>query len=96
MQAAAPVDPGVLLTLVHAKRNRRIKGEGLVLANEVIARSVRALHGALLHCIDGAESRHDFTRTKHPDLEFVVGDGGNALGNHLGTTVNGVQTLRKT
>src|SRR6266568_2773820 len=95
-RATAVVDPGVLLSLVHAEGQGRIEGEGLVLADEVIARRMRALHGALLHRVHSAEGRNDFAGTEYTDLELAVGDCGHAFGDCFTATIDRVQAFRKT
>src|SRR6185295_2056194 len=72
-----------------------VEGEGLVLADEVVARGMRALDGALLHGVDRAERRHDFACAEDADLELAAGDRGNPLGNGLAAAVDRVQALRK-
>src|SRR5690242_21402964 len=48
--------------------------EGLVLADEVVARRVRALDRVLLDRVDDAERRDDLARGEDADLEFPARD----------------------
>src|SRR5882672_9409933 len=76
LEPAAVVDPRVLLPLVHAEGQGRVERKGLVLADEVVAGRVGALHRALLHGVDRAERGHDFARAEYADLELAAGDRG--------------------
>jgi len=93
--AAAVVDPRVLLPLVQAEGQRRVEGESLVLAHEVVARGVRALDGALLQRVHHAKGRDDLARGEDADLELAAGDCLDALGDHLGAAVDRVEALRE-
>jgi hypothetical protein len=93
LEAAAVVDPRVLLALVQAEGQRRVERERLVLADEVVARGVRALDGALLQRVHHAEGGHDLAAREHADLELAAGERLDALGDDLAAAVDGVQAL---
>src|SRR5690242_16681131 len=69
--------------------------EGLVLADEVVARRVRALDRVLLDRVADAERRDDLARGEDADLEFPARELANALGDDLGAAVDGVEALRE-
>src|SRR5262249_21006651 len=67
--------------------------EGLVLADEVVARRVRAFDRALLDGIDDAERGHDLARREDSDLELAPRELLDALGDELGAAVDGIEAL---
>src|SRR6185369_8665432 len=69
--------------------------ERLVLADEVVARGMRALDRALLDGVDHAEGRHDLAGSEDADLELAARDLLDALRDHLATAVDGVEALRE-
>jgi hypothetical protein len=56
---------------------------------------VRALDRRILHGIDDAERRDDFTARKRLDLELVAGRRRDALADRFGATENRVETARE-
>src|SRR6185369_2615986 len=95
LEAAAVVDPGVLLALVQAEGDGRVEGERLVLADEVVARRVCALDRALLDRVHDTEGGHDLARGEHADLEPAAGELLDALGDDLGAAEDRVEAFRK-
>src|SRR5262249_7730083 len=93
--AAAVVHPCVLLALIHAEGQRGVEREGLVLADEVVARRMRALDRALLQGVDHAERRHDLARGEDADLKLSAGDLLDPLGDHLASAEDRVKALRE-
>ncbi len=51
--------------------------------------------GAVGHGVRGVQSGHDLAGGKHLDLEFVVGQLRDRLGEDFGRAVNGVERFRK-
>src|SRR6185437_2100128 len=95
LEPSAVVDPGVLLPLVHAEGQRRVEGERLVLAHEVVARGVRALDRVLLDRIHHAEGRDDLARGEDADLELARGELGDALRYHFPAAEDRVEAFRE-
>src|SRR5690348_10104769 len=95
LEAAAVVNPSVLLALVEPEWQRGVEREGLVLADEVIARRMRALDRPLLNRVDDPEGRDNLPRREHADLELAAGELLDALGDHFPAPVDGVEALRE-
>ena len=93
LAAPAVVHPRVLLSAIHAKRNRAAERERRVLAEEVIGRRVAALHRRVLHGVDDAERRHDLATREYLDLELVVGSRRDGLAQHHRPAKDGVEAL---
>src|SRR5690606_4400255 len=87
--------PRGLLARVHAERNGAVEREGLVLAEEVVRRGVRALDGAGLGGVEHTESRDQLTGRVHRDLELAAGSFGDILGEGFGAAVQGGKRLRE-
>jgi hypothetical protein len=86
--------PGILLARVQAERQRGAEGESGILAEIIISRRVSHLDGAVLHGIEHLEARHDFAGGKNLNLEFIVGDFGDALGHIFRSAVKRIQRFR--
>jgi hypothetical protein len=96
LQAVALDHPGRHLPAVQAEGDGAAKGEGLVLAEEVIGRRVRDLDGARLHRINHLQGRHELPAGMHRDLELAAGHLRDLLREHVGRAEDGVQRLRET
>src|SRR5439155_26394072 len=68
---------------------------GRVLADVIIRGGVAALDRLVLHRVDHLQARHDLAGVKDADLELVVGEAGDALGEVLAGAVDGVERLGK-
>ena len=88
--------PGFLLTGVEAERERSSEREGRILAEVVVARGVAHLDSPALYGVEHLQPGNDLACGEHLDLEFVVGDLGDALGHVFGTAVKGVERFRPT
>ena len=95
LHAAALVHPGILHARIETERHSGAEGEGRILAEIVVRRSLRHLDGALLHSVGGGERRHDLVRGKDLDLESPIGHFRDDLGEFRGGTVDGVEVLGK-
>ena len=87
-------EPGVHLPGVQAERQRRAESERRVLAPIVIERGVAHLDGAVLHGVEHLQARHDLAGGEDLDLELVVGDLGDALGEIFAAAVERIERLR--
>ena len=67
-----------------AERHGRAEGEGRVLAEVVVGRGVAHLDGAVLHGVEHLQARHDLAGGEDADLELVVGQLADVLGEELG------------
>ena len=92
--AAAEAEPRIHLPGVQSERQRRAVGERRILAPVVIERGVAHLDGAALHGVEHLQSRHDLAGGEHLDLEFVVGDLGDALGEIFAAAIERIERLR--
>src|SRR2546429_3428177 len=79
---------------VEDERQRRAEGEGRGLAPVVIERGLAHLDGAVRHGVEHLQTGHDFTGGEGLDLEFVVGDFSDALGEIFAAAVQGIERLR--
>ena len=95
LQAVAFVHPRRHLARVQAERNRAVDRKRLVLAVEVVRRGVRAFDGAVLHGVDDAERRHQFTRRVRGDRELAPGRGRHDPRERLRRAVQRVQRFRE-
>ena len=93
LEPAAVVDPGIVLARVEAERHRGVEGEGRVLADVVVGRGVAALDRLVLHGIDDLQAGHDLAGGEDADLELVVGEGRDALGEVLARAIDRVERL---
>ncbi len=93
LHAVAFVHPGRHLAAVQAEGDGAVQGKGVVLAEEVVRRGVRALHGAFLHAVHHTEGGHELATGVHRDAELAAGHFTDLLGKHVGCAVDGVQRL---
>ena len=95
VMAAAVIQPGVVLPLVDRERQTGLEHEVRVLAEEVIGRRLAALDGLVLHRVDDLQAGHDLAGGEDADLELVVGQAGDALGEVLARAEDRVERLGK-
>jgi len=93
LHAVAFVLPCGQLAAVQAKRNGCVHRKGVVFAEEVVRRCVRAFHGALLNGVDHAERWHQFTTGVNADFELAARHALDCIGKHVCRTEDGVQRL---
>ena len=93
LEAAAEVDPRVVLAGIEAERQRRIEGEGRILADVIVGCRVPALDRLVLDGIDDLQTRNDLAGRKDANLELVVGKGRDALGEELAGAIDRVERL---
>ena len=72
LDAAAVIQPGILLARIEAERHAVPKREGRILADEIVGRGMAHLDGAVGHRVGGLQRRHDLAGGKDLDLELVV------------------------
>jgi hypothetical protein len=79
---------------VESERQRRAEGERGVLAPVIVERRVAHFDGAVRDRIEHLQARHDFAGGERLDLEFVVGDIGNALAEKFAAAIKRIERLR--
>ncbi len=85
--------PRILHARVHSERHGGGEHERVVLAEVVVERRVAGLDGAVLDGVEHLERGNDLAGGKDLDLELVVGQRGDALGDVLGAAVQRVERL---
>ena len=86
--------PGNMLARVEAERQRRAEGEGRILAPVIIQRGVAHLDRSVRDGIQHLQAGDDFAGGKGLDLEFVVGDLGDALAEIFAAAIERIERLR--
>jgi hypothetical protein len=92
--AAAVTQPGDHLAAVESERKRRAERKGRILAPVVIHGRVAHLDCAALHGIENLQARNDLACGENLDLEFVIGDFGNALREVFAAAVERIERFR--
>ncbi len=95
LEPAAEIDPRIVLAGVEAERQRGVEGEGRILADIVVGRGVAALDRLVLDGVDDLQAGDDLAGGEDADLELVVGEGRDALGEELAGAVDRVERLGK-
>jgi len=93
LQAAALVQPGILLACVETKRQDRVEDEGWILADVEIGQGVAAFDRSVLHRVHHLQGRHDLAGSKWLDLELPVGRLGDTLGDLRTAAVKRIEAL---
>jgi hypothetical protein len=93
--AAALLHPGQVLPGVQPEGQGGEEGEGGILAGVVVHWGVAALDGAGLHRIQHRKGRDDFAGREEADIESVVGELADPLGNPFPGAVEHVEVARE-
>ena len=94
-EAAAVVEPGVLLPRHQAERHRRVEGERRVLAGVVVGRAVTELDRALLDGVQHAQRRHQLAGGVGAHPEAALGEALDPVGEDLRGAEDRVQSARE-
>jgi hypothetical protein len=87
-------DPRNHLAGVQPERQRRTEGKCRILAPIVVERGVSDFDGAIADRVQHLQAGDDFAGCKDLNLEFVVGDFGEALREIFATAVERVERFR--
>ncbi len=93
LMAAAELEPGIVLALVHGERQAGLEHEVRMLAEVVVGRGLAGLDGAVLDGVGDLQARDDFAGGEGADLELVVGHLADQLGEQLRPAVQRVERL---
>jgi len=83
--------PRILHAARHPERQRRAEDEGIVLAEIVREARMSTFDVAGLDGIEDLQAWHDLARSEDRQLELVVGELCDALGDQFGATVERVE-----
>src|SRR5581483_6452998 len=89
--AAAMAQPGNHLTRIQSERQCRSECERRILSEIVIKRRIAHLDGAIADRIKDLQAGNNFTGGEDLDLEFVVGNFGNALRKIFAAAVQSIE-----
>ncbi len=93
-EAAAVVEPGILLTIGQAERNGGSERHDLAEAAVVVRGGVPRVHAACLHRLQHLQAGDQLTCGASRHLELPAGHGGHRFGERHGTAVDGVERCR--
>src|SRR5450631_4349421 len=85
-----------MLARVESERQRGAERKGRVLAPVIIQRGIAHLDGAVRYRVEHLQRGDDFAGGERLNLEFVIGDLGDALAEIFATAVERVERLRPT
>ena len=93
--AAAIGEPGIHLAGVEAEGNGRSERKRQILADVIVGGAISHLDSTVLYRVENLKGRHDFTRTEDADLEFLLGEIGDRLGEQLACAIERIECLWK-
>jgi hypothetical protein len=94
LESAAVIHPRVLLAVVETESDAGIEGIGRVLANIERGERVAAIDGAVLRRVQDLQRRHDLATGKRLNLEFLIGQLGDALAHGFDRAEHRVEAFR--